>query len=478
MWQHFETFHVNQQPTYVSMYFPAQGLVLAVGKVIFGHPIWGVWLSTALMCAAICWMLQGWVAPQWALLGGLLAVVRLGTFSYWMNSYCGGSVAALGGALVLGAFPRVKQSQHLKNVLLMSLGFALLANSRPYEGLFFSIPVVAALLLWIFDKGGSAFRARFVGVLVPLALLFLLTVAFMGYYCWRTTGNPLRAPYSVNSATYRPVGLFPWDKVSGEISYRHKVMHDYYTGWVMDQYQFSRTHPLTLLILKALMTWNFFLGPALTIPFFAACFILPYGTSFRDFSPGTQFLLLVFGAVVIAIALLSCANPHYLAPVTCVFYGLLVVAVRRVRPWSPQGRLVGVALARCVPVVVLLCMVLPILIPRLQTLDTLPQLVTWCSPGPRHTLRQAIQDSLARTPGQHLLIVRYALGHPPGDEWVSNDADIDDSKVIWARDMGLQNQELVRFFSTSKVWMVEPDTFPAALVPYAENAVGTDRGVR
>src|SRR5216684_8706481 len=96
MWKHFETFDVNQLPTYCSMVYPAQGLALAFGQKFLGHPFWGVWLSTGLMCAAFCWALQARVPPIWAFLGGILAIIRLGTFSYWADSYWGGSAAALG----------------------------------------------------------------------------------------------------------------------------------------------------------------------------------------------------------------------------------------------------------------------------------------------------------------------------------------------------------------------------------------------
>ena len=106
-WQHFETIHVIQQPTYNSMYFPVQGLILALGMVL-GHPWIGVWLSCAAACAALTWMLEAWVPPRWALLGGLLAVARIDTFSYWIQGYWGGAHALLAAALVLGGLGRLQ----------------------------------------------------------------------------------------------------------------------------------------------------------------------------------------------------------------------------------------------------------------------------------------------------------------------------------------------------------------------------------
>ena len=93
MWTHFESIHISMNPTYMSMYFPAPGLVLAAGKVLFGHPWFGLLCVTALMCASICWMLQA-LPPGWALLGGILAILRLGLFSYWINTYNGGASIA------------------------------------------------------------------------------------------------------------------------------------------------------------------------------------------------------------------------------------------------------------------------------------------------------------------------------------------------------------------------------------------------
>ena len=52
-----------------------------LGRAIFGLPWAGVLLSTAALCSLCYWMLRGWTTPEWALLGGVLAVMEFGPLS-------------------------------------------------------------------------------------------------------------------------------------------------------------------------------------------------------------------------------------------------------------------------------------------------------------------------------------------------------------------------------------------------------------
>ena len=140
-WVHFESFHIFHQPTYMSKYPPAQGLMLGLGQVLTGTPVAGIWLGTAFGCASICWMLYGWLPPRWAFLGGLLTLLSPTIQNNWGQSFQGGAIAMGGGALAFGAFARILKSGGVFNAMILGIGISTLAVTRPFEGVVTILPM-------------------------------------------------------------------------------------------------------------------------------------------------------------------------------------------------------------------------------------------------------------------------------------------------------------------------------------------------
>lgn len=468
MWVHFESIHINQKPTYMPMYYAAQGLVMALGQVITGSPWIGVWLSAGAMCAAICWMLQGWLPPGWALLGGLLAVMRLGTFTYWMNSYQGGALAAIGGALVLGALPRIKRRLCVRNALLMGLGFALLANTRPYESLFFGIPIGIAALFWILGEKHPPYGELIRRIVLPMGLLLAVTVAGMAYFFWRVTGSPLRIPYQVNLDTYIAVPYFPWQPLNLKHVYHHAVLEKFYLhGWQTYFYYHDRRHPFQVLAEKVSDIYRFFLGPALLLPVGVLIAFNPLKFFCKAVAGKTGFLVAVCGATFIGLALPIYFIPHYAAPITAAIYALVLQSMRYLRLWSWRGRQIGLGLVRAIPAICVLLFLLRAAAPQLHIPTPVEWHHTWDSEHFQNLDRARALAQLRALPGKHLVIVRYNQYHDLNNEWVYNCAEIDGAKVVWARDMGdSANAELIRYFLHRRVWLAEPDLAPPRLSPY------------
>jgi hypothetical protein len=466
MWVHFETFSVIQQPTYQCYGPPAQGLFLAMGTLL-GHPFLGVMLSAALMSVSICWMLQAWLPPRWALLGGLLAILRFGTLTYWGQSYWGGSVAAVGGALVLGALPRIKRSMRVRDSVIMAVGLAILANSRPYEGFIFAIPVCTAMLAWMVSKRRPTVRVLFSRTVTPLCLILLSAALITGYYFRRVTGSAFRMPYQIEQQTYAVAPYMLWQSPRPQPVYRHQIIRKMYLDALPKAYLLSRTAagPLS----KIILLWSFYIGPAFSLPLVMMIFVLPYGFFWSSMKRQTRFLILALGTSVAGWMVEVFFTPHYAAPATALILTLVLLAMRRLQGWNWHGKPSGLFLVRILPMICLIMFVLrcsasPLRIPLSESYTP-----AWYQAGPKPFGRSTIEKILHHLPGQQLVIVRYDSSHEPFQEWVYNDADIDAAQTVWAHDMSpAENRGLITYFGGRNPWLLEADQKPPSLSAYSD----------
>jgi hypothetical protein len=230
------------------------------------------------------------------------------------------------------------------------------------------------------------------------------------------------------------------------------VMRTYYLNDELAVYQrmrsiggFARETAVKLLII-----WGFYMGPVLTIPIFTLPWIL------RD--RRIRWLLLAGAASLIGTALVSFFIPHYTATITAVFMAVVVQGIRHLRAWRPEGKPVGRALVRASLATSVLLVGLHAWIAGTQGGGSIPAM---------GLERARVLRQLEASSQKQLVLVRYRSDHDPLQEWVYNGADIDGSKVVWARDMGPeQNEKLIRYYKGRRVWVAEVDDPAAKLEAY------------
>jgi hypothetical protein len=452
MWIHLETLQVIFQPTYASKYPPAQGLVLAAGRLVGGRAIVGVWLSTALACGLLCWCSMAWLGQRWGFLGGLLAAVHPLVLE-WSQNYWGGAVAMGGGALLLGAFRRLARRPNAGDAWLLGTGMAIVAFSRPFEGAVLSVLVLAALLFLTLRKRVPLGRLlRSVGL--PVIVMGGLIVIGWWYLNLRVTGNPLQMPVILHEKTYAITKPFVWQAPYPEPAYRHPSMRDTEAMWMLPVYlaqrkSFAGFYSAAIDKL-ALYSNAAFQGCG-------AVFLIALCLARRDRFVGLALAMLILFSVVLLAATWS--QPHYAAPAAAIVLVLSLKTLKRLNRYTAVGLPIGRTFTR-------VCMTLFVASMLTTDLEQKPVGANSWS-----VERARILAALQLEPGKHLVLVRYTDHNFP-EEWIHNDADIDAAKVVWAHDMGReQNLELLEYFKDRTIWLLEPDTRKAGkpeVVLYSE----------
>ncbi len=452
--QFFETQFVLQEPTYSSIYPVGQGLALALGWTLFGHPWAGVLIAMAAFCALCYWMLRAWTTPGWALAGGLLAVIEFGPLSQWMNSYWGGGVAAAAGCLVFGALPRILAGKRPRDAALLGAGIGIHALTRPYESVF----LIVSVLLFFMPLWRKRGELRMLARLVPAAALAVFpALGIVLLQNKQVTGNWTTLPYTLSQYQYGvPTSL----TVQPAPVPHHELNREQALNYRM-QASFRPSGGETLITFLERLEYRvryyrfFFLAPLyLALPAF-------FWTVRRY-----RFLWVALALALFAIGtnFYPFFEPHYLAGATCLFVLVAITGLQQIGHWNAEAsRLLFILCAAHF----LFWYGLHVAEPR--GLTAIEQYETWDALGPQNpSWRSVVNAELFRIPGKLLVFVRYWPQHLFQDEWVYNRADIDGSRVVWARDLGpAENQKILTYYKDRSAWLLEPDFRPPRFTRYS-----------
>ena len=203
----------------------------------------------------------------------------------------------------------------------------------------------------------------------------------------------------------------------------------------------------------------------LTIPFLALTLALPFGFSWKQISKGTRFLMLTLGIMLIGMECETFYNPHHLSSSTALILALVLVAMRCTCRWRWHGKRSGLFLVRAIPLICICLFVLRAVHGPLAGDEYYAN--AWYERGPVSFGRAAVLKKLNELPGKQLVVVRYRPSHMQFAEWVYNRADIDTSKVVWARELTQgENERLLKYFADRQVWLLEADEKPPRLSEY------------
>lgn len=433
----FETIHVLHNPSYMGKYPPGQGLQLALGQVL-GHPILGVYLTVALMGAAVYWALIACVPGRWALFGGLFAVVKFGIVSYYGHSYWGGSLFALCGALVFGAVVRAASRPAWWQGAVGGAGAGLMAITRPMEGFIFcAVSGVGLLTEWF--RHGAAWEWKWkrpAGFLAAGLVAALPALVFLLVFNAAVTGSAWKFPHMLYHEQYLShIPLLNWQAPADT-----PLSDDERIRQVIQAQQPSMPkgllHIVQLAAVKFMLWAGFYLAPlhggALVVVLWASRRYVRFDTA------------LALALVLVLIPVFLATRPwwpHYNSAWVVPGMLLLVESMRliRLRKWgsfpSPFTKIMGGKSLGGWRVAMPLLAFWYLMVFVVYVRQGVPQVAGGDAFAKE---RAAYEQELLERGGRYLVIIEYGPEHNVHYEWVYNRADIDGASIVWAISRGEQ----------------------------------------
>ena len=200
--------------------------------------------------------------------------------------------------------------------------------------------------------------------------------------------------------------------------------------------------------------WIFFQGfsplrLSLTLPLL----VLPWHIK----KPRLVFLLSAIGLFMVSLLMTTWAGARLSAPIVGALIIVYMYGLRQFRLLKFRGLPGGRVLVWTTIVVAVFIFALDVV----QKISD--KTIYW------HFIRAEFVKRLGADGGRHLVIVRYGQEHWPVSEWVYNDADIDASKIVWAREMNpSDDRDLIDYFKDRKIWLLDvyDDLQVPRLTPY------------
>ena len=333
--------------------------------------------------------------------------------------------------------------------MLLGLGCGLEILTRPFESVLLAVSIAVPIVVMIRRVPRRVVAIGLIALSPALVLTLLQSRAVTG--SWTTLPYVLsRFQYGIPATfTFQP-NPQPHRELNREQQIDYQAQTDVhgdkpetlgsYFRRLADRFRFFR----------------FFLLPAL---YLAMLFFLPELRSRRYlwaagsvaiFSLGTNFYPYYY--------------PHYIAAVTCLLILMPVVGLRRLN--SVSGDAMRILLLLCLAHFTFWYGLHLVANEDLFIATGSYESWDFVNFGDAEG-RLAIDHRLAQATGQQLVFVRLGPAHLLR-EWIHNDADIDRSRVVWALDLGdEENAKLRAYYPHRTAWIVEPDAKPPRLAPYA-----------